>query len=88
MKPAQPSDPHELVGVGIPEGNRDDMAECVVEEYVLLGWDDRQLMSLFTRPCFCLTHGIYVERGHGYVETLIARARAKWTDDEADDRHA
>ena len=88
MKPLQFDDPHELVGVGLAQGDSDYMAECLVEEYLLLGWSDGQLMSLFTRPCFGMTHRIYLGRGHRYVADLITRVRAKWTTNEADGRHA
>ena len=88
MKPLQLNDPHELVGVSLTEGDRDVMAECLVEEYLLLGWSDPQLMSLFTRPCFRMTHQIYLNRGHDYVVALIAQVRAKWTANEMDGGHA
>lgn len=88
MKPLQLSDPHELVGIGLVEGDGDYMAECLVEEYLLLGWSDHQLMSLFMRPCFGMTHRIYLDRGHDYVAALIARMRAKWTANEMDGGYA
>ena len=88
MKPLEPNDPHELVGVSLAEGDCDFMAECLVEEYLLLGWSDRQLMSLFERPCFGMTHRIYLDRGHQYVAELIAHVRAKWTANETDGCHA
>ena len=88
MKPPEPNDPHELVGVALVEGDADLMAECVVEEYLLIGWSDRQLMSLFTRPCFRMTHQIYLDRGHDYVAALIAQVRAKWTAEETEGGHA
>jgi hypothetical protein len=88
MKPLQLNDPHELVGVSLAEGDRDFMAECLIEEYLQLGWSDGQLMSLFTRACFRMTHRIYLDRGHDYVAALIASVRAKWTAEETDGCHA
>ena len=88
MKPLRPDDPHELVGVGVAEGDLDFMAECLVEEYLLLGWGDHQLMSLFARPCFGMTHRIYLDRGHDYVADLIAQVRAKWTANQTGGGHA
>ncbi len=79
MKHTEPGDPMELVGVGLPEGNIDDMAECLVEEYMLLGWNERQLMALFTRPFFRTTHRIYREKGEAYVRALIQRVGDKWS---------
>ncbi|MCC6888040.1 MAG: hypothetical protein IT536_05835 [Hyphomicrobiales bacterium] len=84
MKTLEPSDPHELVGVRFPDGDPDLMAECLIEEYLLLGWSDQQLMSLFTRPCFVMTHRIYRDRGDRYVAELIAHVRSKWTSEETD----
>ena len=88
MKPLRLDDPHELVGISLAEGDRDFMAECLVEEYLLLGWNNGQLMSLFTQPCFRMTHRIYLDRGHDYVAALIAQVRAKWTAEETDGCHA
>ena len=88
MKALQWDDPHELVGVGLAEGDSDFMVECLVEEYLLLGWSDDQLMSLFTRPCFGMTHRIYLDRGQQYVADAIARMRARWTNNQADGCHA
>lgn len=78
MKPLEPNDPHELVGVAFVEGDADLMAECLVEEYMLLGWNDRQLMLLFTRPCFRATHRIYEREGEAYVRAMIERVGARW----------
>ena len=88
MKPLRLDDPHELVGISLAEGDRDFMAECLVEEYLLLGWNNGQLMSLFTQPCFRMTHRIYLDRGHDYIAALIAQVRAKWTTKEKDSCHA
>lgn len=79
MKPADFEDPMELVGMRVPQGELQGMAECLVEEYLLLGCDERQLMLLFTRPCFRATHCIYREKGEAYVRSLIEDVRAKWT---------
>ncbi len=88
MKPLKFDDPHELVGVALDSGDADLMAECLVEEYLLLGWSDSQLMSLFTRPCYRMTHRIYLDRGHEFVATLIEGTRAKWTAHGTEGRHA
>ncbi len=80
MKDIEPGDPMELVGVGLPEGDMDHMAECLIEEYMFLGWDERKLMTLFTRPFFQTTHRIYREKGEEYVRALIQRVRDKWSE--------
>ena len=47
------------------------MAECIIEEYVRLGWDERRLLSIFANPMFLATHRIYRQKGEGYVRQLI-----------------
>lgn len=54
------------------------MAEALVEEYVLLGWDAPRLMSLFVNPLFVATHRIYRQKGETYVRELVESTCAKW----------
>ncbi len=79
MKAVEPEDPMELVGVVLPQEDPDYMAECLVEEYIFLGWNDKQLMSLFARPTFRTTHRIYHDKGEEYVRPVIQRVRDKWS---------
>ncbi len=79
MKDIEPGDPMELVGVGLPQGDMDHMAECLIEEYMFLGWDERKLMTLFARPFFQTTHRIYREKGEDYVRALIHKVHDKWS---------
>jgi hypothetical protein len=74
-------DPMELVGMVLPgePGQLEAMAECLVEEYVRLGWDERRLMTLFVNPMFLATHRIYHEKGEEYVRGLIRRTCSKWS---------
>jgi hypothetical protein len=78
MKPAAEDDPMELVAVALAEGDSDQMAECLIEEFLLIGWSERQLMTLFTRPQFRATHLIYRERGEAHVRDLIRRVGETW----------
>ncbi|MCB1364049.1 MAG: hypothetical protein KDK02_08000 [Rhodobacteraceae bacterium] len=78
MKPAAENDPMEFVAVPLPEGDPDLMAQCVIEEFMLMGWSERRLMTLFTHPGFRATHRIYVDRGEAHVRELIARVGAAW----------
>ena len=73
-------DPMGLVGMVLPgePGQLEAMAECFVEEYVRLGWDERRLMTLFVNPMFLATHRIYQHLGEAYVRGLIQRTRARW----------
>lgn len=89
MKEFIPQEPMELVAMGVPATDDTFMAECLVEEYLLMGWNERQLMGLFTRPFFCATHRIYRERGEEYVRALIQRVGAAWPRRPAEgDAHA
>lgn len=74
-------DPMELIGMVLPgeAGQLEAMAECLVEEYVRLGWDERRLMGLFISPMYLASHRIYQQKGEEYVRELIRRARAKWS---------
>jgi len=74
------ADPMELVGMVMPgaEGQLETMAECIVEEYVRLGWGERRLMTLFVNPLFLFTYRIYRAKGEAYVRELIRRTCARW----------
>ncbi|MFQ5856264.1 MAG: hypothetical protein ACE5LU_11535 [Anaerolineae bacterium] len=74
-------DPLELVGTAMPDPDGtslDEMARCLVEEYVRMGWDDRRLWTLFRNPFFGVTHSIYCQKGEDYVRDLIASVREQW----------
>jgi hypothetical protein len=73
-------DPLELTGMVLPgePGQLEAMAECFVEEYVRMGWDERRLMTLFVNPMFLATHRIYRQKGEAYVRELISRTCQKW----------
>lgn len=89
MKEFIPQEPMELVAMGVPATDDAFMAECLVEEYLLMGWNERQLMGLFSRPFFGATHRIYRERGEEYVRALIQRVGAAWQrQPEEGDAHA
>lgn len=73
-------DPMGLVGMVLPgePGELEQMAECLIEEYVRLGWNEPRLMTLFVNPLFLATHRIYQAKGEAYVRDLIRRTWAKW----------
>jgi hypothetical protein len=79
-KKVESDDPMELVGIVIPgePGELEAMAECFVEEYVRLGWDERRLMTIFHSPMFLATHRIYRQKGEDWVRALIRQTLAKW----------
>ena len=79
-KEFEDEDPMALVGMVMPgePGQLEAMAECLVEEYVRLGWDETRLMVLFHNPMFLATHRIYRQKGEQYVRELIQQTCKKW----------
>jgi len=73
-------DPMALVGMVLPgvPGQLEAMAECFVEEYVRMGWDEPRLMTLFVNPLFMATHRIYCQKGEDYVRELIRKMSGTW----------
>ncbi|HEY5669373.1 MAG TPA: hypothetical protein VIS10_05195 [Anaerolineales bacterium] len=73
-------DPMDLVGMVLPgePGQLEAMAECFVEEYVRMGWNETRLMTLFVNPMFMATHRIYRQKGEKYVKELIQRVGSKY----------
>lgn len=80
IKTVETDDPLELVGMVLPgeAGQLEAMAECIVEEYVRMGWDEPRLMTIFRSPMFLATHRIYQIKGQEYVRALIRRVGAQW----------
>lgn len=78
--PLHEEDPYQLVGMVMPgeAGQLEAMAEALVEEYVMLGWKEKRLMTLFTNPFYLATHRIYRQKGEEYVRDLIAQICARW----------
>jgi hypothetical protein len=73
-------DPMELVGMVMPggPGQLEAMAECLVEEYIRMGWDEERLMTLFKNPLFAATHRVYRHKGEAYVRQIITDCLLKW----------
>ena len=79
-KAYEPDDPMALVGVAVeadPEA-ANEMARCLVEEYLRDGWDEAQLLALFRNPFYQVLHMIYRARGEEAVRALIAEVAATW----------
>ncbi|MEZ4503615.1 MAG: hypothetical protein R3B59_00030 [Dehalococcoidia bacterium] len=73
-KAAEPTDPYEPTVVRLVTPGHDGMAamaRAIVEEFALLGWSRRRVLSIFTTPTFAAPHGVYLERGADYVESLV-----------------
>lgn len=83
-------DPMQLVGMVLPgeQGQLEAMAECIVEEYVRMGWDERRLMTLFVKPMFMATHRIYRQKGEKYVQELIQKICKQYRIYSSEVKHA
>ncbi len=79
-KAFEPDDPMQLVGVALPAGGEalDEMARCLIEEYLRNGWEEEPLLALFRQPFYRGLHAIYRARGETYVRSLITETRARW----------
>ena len=75
-KRPEPGDPEELVLTSLPGGDPELMATCFVEEYVLLGMGEEEILELFRRP-FYGVHALYRERGEVWVRDLVKRVLAR-----------
>ena len=71
-------DPMELVGVALPDGDPDELAGAIVEEFLRMGLSDPELLGLFHDPFYAGPHAIWRSRGEAYVLGLIERGRERW----------
>lgn len=79
-KDVEPDDPMELVGVPVPvdEATFDEMALCLIEEYVRDGWTDERLLRLFQSPFYAGLYVVWARRGEAWVRDAIADTRRRW----------
>lgn len=71
-------DPMELVGVALPDGDPDELARSIVEEFIRMGVSDQELLHLFHDPFYAGPHAIWKGRGDAYVRDLITYGRKRW----------
>jgi hypothetical protein len=79
-KKFEASDPMERVGVEIDinEENLMEMARCIIDEFIQLGYTDKKILRLFKNPFYRGSHMIYRIKGEEYVLKMIEEARKKW----------
>ena len=79
-KEPEQEDPMELMGMIAPgDADSDErQAEATIQEFVLMGFTDDGLLSLFRDPHYQATHRILKTKGEVYVREMIARERAAW----------
>jgi hypothetical protein len=71
-------DPMELVGVALPDGDPEELASAIVEEFIRMGLSNEELLALFRDPFYAGSHAIWRSRGDEYVRGLIHRGRECW----------
>ena len=71
---AAPTDPLAPMAQRAP-GDPRLMATCLVEEYLLLGYDDEALLALFRDPFYQGIHHLYRQYGEAGIRGLIAEVR-------------
>ena len=71
-------DPMELVGVALPDGDPEELAGAIVEEFIRMGLSNEELLALFRDPFYAGPHAIWRSRGDEYVRGLIHRGRERW----------
>ena len=75
-----PSDPHSLVGVGVPAGEEVhlDMAYVIAEEFTRLGFDQDRLLALFQDPFYRSAHGVLEILGEQKIKSIIQETIQVW----------
>jgi hypothetical protein len=71
-------DPMELVGVALPDGDPEELAGAIVEEFIRMGLSNEELLALFRDPFYVGPHAIWRSRGDEYVLWLIRCGRERW----------
>lgn len=72
-----PDDPMELIPVSV-EGSLDEMAEGLIDELLLAGYDQEIIWELFSNPFYRSTHEILRVKGEEYVRAAIQRQFSSW----------
>ncbi len=76
-KECDPDDPMEFNGVALPGNSMEAMAGCFVEEFIMMGYTDEQLLKMFRDPFYVAVNMVYKEKGEAFVTALIQQARSK-----------
>ncbi len=65
-------DPMELRGFEC-DGDPDYMIDCLVEEYVRLGWPPEKILGLFEAPGYPMLHALWHTKGPETIRRKIER---------------
>ena len=79
-KPAEPDDPMELCGVGVPADQEAvrDMAYVFAEEFARSGLDEAAILELFRNPFYGGAHQAYRALGAEVVQGIVDECVAVW----------
>ena len=74
-KEFDPHDPFDLVSTPVPteEGRDvvDEMARSFISEYLTMGWNEKGIMMMFSKPRYRGPYTVYRDRGEQYVRALL-----------------
>ena len=75
-----PSDPNVLVGVVLPADAETmrEMAYVFAEEFVRMGYDKEQLLSVFQNPFYAGAHGAYRTLGEEAIHAIMDECLNAW----------
>jgi hypothetical protein len=68
-------DPLEMFATAVP-GDPEVMLQCLIQEYASMGWNTKQILSLFNDPSYPALHSLL----HAYGESAIAEQIAALLD--------
>ncbi len=73
-------DPMELNGIGLvtDEDTTDAMTECLIEEFMRLGYNHKQILALFRNPHYLSMNMVLEKRGEPFVCDYISEVFARW----------
>jgi hypothetical protein len=73
-------DPMELNGIGLVcgEDTTEAMTECFIEEFMRLGYNDKQILALFRNPHYIGMNMALQNRGEQFVREKITEVFARW----------
>src|SRR5262245_22526135 len=73
-------DPIELTATVLlsEEDTTGPMAECLIEEFMRMGYGHRQILALFRNPHYLGPHMVLEKRGELFIRTLIIEVFGRW----------
>src|SRR3990167_226536 len=72
-----PEDPLEIVGTHA-QGNLDEMGLAIVDEFILMGFGEKELLDIFNNPFYQLPYGVLESKGEAHVRAIIKEGLKRW----------